>query len=74
MHAAYHGHKGIALALINNGADVNAKTPNNSTPLIAAVQQAHTDVVELLLEHKAYSNARDSSDKNALKVYVNVGM
>ncbi|KAI1128443.1 ankyrin repeat-containing domain protein [Nemania abortiva] len=45
--------------LINHGADVNAKTRYNGTPLTCAILADMWDVVEFLLEHGADPKAKD---------------
>ena len=46
--AAQGGKSKIAKLLIDNGADVNFKTPEGATSLMKAQQNNHTDVLELL--------------------------
>jgi ankyrin repeat protein len=49
--AAARGYGDIALLLIEKGADVNARTIHDSTPLSFAVVNNHPDVSELLREN-----------------------
>jgi ankyrin repeat protein len=49
--AAARGYGDIALLLIENGADVNARTIHDSTPLSFAVVNNHPDVAMLLQEN-----------------------
>ena len=49
--AAARGYGDIALLLIEKGADVNARTIHDSTPLSFAVVNNHPDVSELLQEN-----------------------
>lgn len=60
--AAFFGNNGCAKALIENGADVHARSRNamNNTPLHAAAAGRHLDVIETLLEHGANVNARQN--------------
>ena len=48
--AAARGYVDIVLLLIEKGADINARTINDSTPLSFAVVNNHPEVVELLRE------------------------
>ena len=53
-HAAADGHKEIAELLIAKGADVNAKSSNDSlllTPLDAAIKSKQTETADLLRKH-----------------------
>jgi hypothetical protein len=45
--------------LIENGAYVNAKNNYGTTPLHAAAEKGHIEVVKLLIENGAYVNAKD---------------
>jgi ankyrin repeat protein len=47
----------MAQSLVNKGADIEAKTATGATPLYLAVQRKHPDIVRLLLEHGANSEA-----------------
>ena len=51
--AARSGKPQAALALIDRGASLSAKTRNGLTPLHMATQGDHTDCVELLLASNA---------------------
>ena len=48
-YAASKGYLEIVQFLISNGADVNAKSPNETTPLMMASRYGHIQVVRLLL-------------------------
>ena len=49
--AAEHGHTEIALLLLEEGADVNAKNEEDGwTSLHLALYHSHTEIAELLLE------------------------
>jgi ankyrin repeat protein len=50
--AAANNHVGVAEALLNKGADVNAKTEKGSTPMSIAAKQGAVDMVKCLLKHK----------------------
>jgi ankyrin repeat protein len=47
------GHKDIAELLIDNGANVNARTTAGVTPLWEAKEQGHQEIVELLRKYGA---------------------
>ena len=52
--ASYGGHLDVVWALLEKGADVNARRNEDGvTPLIAASAQGHVDVVRALLEKGA---------------------
>ena len=53
MVAAAHGHKDTARALLDAGADVNAKDFTGWTALHAAAFKGDPEIVQLLLEHGA---------------------
>ncbi|MBS0359598.1 MAG: ankyrin repeat domain-containing protein, partial [Proteobacteria bacterium] len=48
--ASYLGFEPIVRELLRNGADPRVKTMDGSTPIIAACQQGHTRVVEILYD------------------------
>ena len=74
MLAAKEGHKGSCeIAIVENGADVNAKSSSGvmkrssgDTALMLAASGGHKDVMELLIEHHADVNAKDSGGWTAL--------
>ena len=52
MHSAViSGYKEVAEQLIANGADVNAKGYEGSTPLDKAIEFKHLDTADLLRKH-----------------------
>ena len=57
--AAFFGHPELANALLDRGADVNARSTNSmkNTPLHAAAAGGQTELVRLLLERGADANA-----------------
>ena len=55
--AALNGNRDVAEFLIDNRADVNARTNNGSTPLHFAAEKGHKEVAELLLTRGADVNA-----------------
>lgn len=68
MWAARFGHIKIANLLIENGADVNAKTTNNWTALMLATIDSYTDIVELLIKNGADVNITNKNNRTALKI------
>jgi uncharacterized protein len=57
--AAFFGHRETALALLNKGAPLSARSTNemHNTPLHAAAAGRHAAIVKLLLDHGAAANA-----------------
>ncbi|GFR18369.1 uncharacterized protein TNCT_13611, partial [Trichonephila clavata] len=51
-YAAKHGKKGLAIFMVENGANIDAKDKDGKTPLDIAVDQKHDDVVEYLKKIK----------------------
>jgi ankyrin repeat protein len=49
--AALAGHKEVAELLIDNGADVDVKTPSQNTPLDRAIIYNHPETADLLRKH-----------------------
>ena len=64
--AAKAGQLEVVEFLLNDGADVNARTHHDETPLMEAVDHGHDRVAELLLKNKADVNAVTVSGKTAL--------
>src|SRR5262245_50940140 len=58
--AARRGDAATVKALLDKGADVNARTPYGATALSFAADKGHLDVVKLLLDRKADVNAKDT--------------
>lgn len=52
-------------ALLVEGAYVNARSPENLTPLMIAAQAGHTDAVKALIRHQANPYALDDSENTA---------
>jgi ankyrin repeat protein len=57
--AASKGDSGVVEALLDSGADINARDEQNQTALHQAASRGHTAVVQLLLEHGADVNAKN---------------
>jgi ankyrin repeat protein len=68
-----HGHMAAAEALLNAGADPNAKDNENIPLLHQAVIRGKKEMVELLLDKKADLNAKDAEGETALNEAVEQG-
>lgn len=58
----------IIALLLNRGVDVNAYDRHGDTPLHHAVRFLHQPLTELLLQHQAYINMRNSAGETVLHV------
>ena len=56
----------VLSCLIRNGADVNARTNDNSTPLMIASKKGHLNEVNFLVEHGANMGLQDKNGERAL--------
>lgn len=59
-YAVFNGHAELARELIGRGANVNARSPNGSTPLMLAAREGREDIARQLLD--AGADARAKSD------------
>ncbi len=66
MHAIHKHQKGSVVALLDSGADINARGSDGSTPLMMASGYGYTDIVKLLLDRGADARAQMSDGMNAL--------
>ena len=64
--AALAGNGPAVAAAVESGVDVNSPDENGRTALMLAAYDGHTEIVKLLLKHKAQVNRRDSMDRTAL--------
>jgi uncharacterized protein len=48
-YAAFAGHKDIAQLLIDRGADIDARTPNDSTALMMTAREGHDELARMLM-------------------------
>lgn len=64
--AAYKGDNDGVRSLLDQGVDVNSRSPDGRTALIEASYWGHPDTVKLLLERKADPNARKADGATAL--------
>jgi ankyrin repeat protein len=74
--AAFFGHRDLVRLFLDRGADVNARSRNetfarSNTPLHAAAANSRVDVAELLLERGADVNARDGHGFTPLALAAN---
>ena len=63
MKAAGRGHTQVVSFLIDQGADVNAKTTSGWTSLLNAAKEGQKDVVSILLQKGANIEAKDDLDE-----------
>ena len=73
MSAAFKGETQSVRQLIEDGADVNAKTIGDLTPLMVASEAGREEVVKLLLEAGANIEDYDDNGSTALKYAVHYG-
>lgn len=64
--AAVHGREKIITALLQHGADCNAKDSNGLTPLAHAAMNGHNEIVKLLLSHGARVSEVDDQRRTVL--------
>jgi hypothetical protein len=64
--AALNGHVEIAGLLLQNGAEVNARSKYGTTPLHLAAFQGHFDILHLLVENGVDLEAQDNIGSRAL--------
>ena len=65
-YAVFNGHQELADELIAGGADVNARTPNSSTPLMLAARENREELAKTLLEAGADPKLVNDWDDTAL--------
>lgn len=65
-YAVFNGHSKLANELIASGADVNARSPNGSTPLMLAAREGREDLIKVLFESGADPKAQNDWGDNAL--------
>jgi len=66
LDAAYDGYYDIVKLLLNNGADVDARSINGYTALIYASAEGYYNIVKLLLDFNANINIANYDKQNAL--------
>ncbi|HYL75203.1 MAG TPA: ankyrin repeat domain-containing protein [Bryobacteraceae bacterium] len=70
MHAIHTHQKGSVIALLDNGADVNARGDGGSNPLLMAAGYGYTDIVNILLDRGADAHAQLQNGDNALTLAI----
>ena len=65
-YAAFAGHGEVAKLLLENGADINARSTNGSSVLMMAVYEGHEDLVRQLLARGADNSVRNDRGDDAL--------
>ena len=66
-YAAFAGHDEIARFLIENKADVNARSTNGSSVLMMAAREGNENIAALLLKHGALRTATNDLGEDAMK-------
>ena len=66
MHAIHKDQPASVRALLEHGADANARGDNGETPMMMAAGYGYTEIVRILLEHGADAHATLSNGENAL--------
>lgn len=65
-YAIFNGHAEVARYLLGRGADVNARSPNGSTPLMIAAREGREGLIKDLLEAGADREAKNDWGDSAL--------
>lgn len=65
-YAVFNGHQELAKYLIERGANVNARSPNGSTPIMMAAREGREELVKNLLEAGADPQLKSDWGDNAL--------
>lgn len=65
-YAVFNGHDQLARELIARGADVNARSPNGSTPLMLAAREGREGLTKTLLESGADPKSKNDWGDDAL--------
>lgn len=66
-YAAFSGHGKASALLLDNGADINARSTNGSSPLMMAVYEGHEDTVKQLLARGADRSVKNDRGEGALE-------
>lgn len=65
-YAAFSGHKELVEHLLAKGANINARSPNGSSPLMMAIYDGKPDVAKLLVEKGADKEIQNDWGDNAM--------
>lgn len=65
-YAVFNGHNKLSQQLIERGAEVNARSPNGSTPLMLAAREGREDLAKVLLESGADPRVKNDWGDSAL--------
>ena len=65
-YAVFAGHADVAKLLLDNGADINARSTNGSSVLMMAVYEGHENLVRQLLARGADNSVRNDRGDDAL--------
>ena len=65
-YAVFNGHTELAKDLIARGAEVNAASPNGSTPLMMAAREGREELTKVLMESGADPRSKNDWGDNAL--------
>ncbi|MDD9900735.1 MAG: ankyrin repeat domain-containing protein [Alphaproteobacteria bacterium] len=68
IHAVCGGYKDVVLALLKQGADVDARGSDQHTALLFTASAGHTDIARILIEHGANMEAKNLFDNNPLMI------
>ena len=66
-YAVFAGHRQVAKALLDRGADINARSTNGSTPLMMAVYEGHEELARDLLARGADRGIKNDRGDGALE-------
>ncbi len=66
-YAVFGGHEKVAALLLENGADINARSTNGSSVLMMAVYEGHETLVRQLLARGADRSLKNDRDEGALE-------
>lgn len=66
-YAAFAGHAGIVRYLLTQGADMNALSPNGSTPLMMAAREGQADIATVFLKAGAQGGIVNDNGENAVR-------
>ncbi|MDI1227880.1 MAG: ankyrin repeat domain-containing protein [bacterium] len=64
--AANEGHLDAARWLLDNGSDVESKSPDKWTPLMSAASKGHSLIAQLLVDHGANPHRKYTDGKTAI--------